>query len=227
MKRIVLIFFIFHLFSAASAQTTPCKVLLKSISGKYDGKCENGLANGKGTAKGQDTYTGFFKNGLPEGKGTYIFKNGDTYKGFWKNGLKDGKGKFTFTLNGQQQTLIGYWKEGNYVGKSSPEKPYRVTASSGIMDYKVVKVESGYDNNTVTISIRSAMTNYIPNDLEVNCSTGQVMQQGKSILVSQFSYPLNCDISYSILTGANQRKLCHFIIEITEKGDYQITLSND
>jgi len=227
MKKIVLILVVFHLANISMAQTTSCKVLLKSISDTYDGACKNGLANGKGTAKGQDTYTGFFKDGLPNGKGTYVFKNGDTYKGLWKNGLKDGKGKFTFTLNGQHQTLIGYWEEGNYVGKSNPEKPYKVTASSGIMDYKVVKVQSGHKNNTVTINIRSAMKNYFPRDLEVNCSTGQVMRLGKSLLISQFSYPLNCEISYSILTGVNQRKLCRFIIEIVEKGEYQITLSND
>src|SRR5674476_1601512 len=73
---------------AFAQQKDSCSVLLKEISGIYDGQCKDGLANGKGISKAEDTYTGMFKNGLPDGKGKYTFKNGDIFDGYWTNGLK-------------------------------------------------------------------------------------------------------------------------------------------
>lgn len=229
MKRLALLFVLLHLINLLNAQTDSCKVLLKAIAGEYNGKCRNGLANGKGTAKGEDTYTGLFKNGFPDGKGTYIFKNGNNYKGYWKDGLKDGKGKFVYTVNGESQTMTGYWKNGDYIGKTDLDISYRVTSSSGIIHYEVEKVEdkNNYKDNVITISIKSAMTDFLPADLKINNSSGQLIQKGKKLVVSQYFCPLNCEISYSIITGGNQRKLCRFIVEITEKGKYEITLSND
>ena len=55
-----------------------CLVLKPEISGKYTGKCKNGLANGKGKSVGQDTYIGQFSKGWPQGSGTYTWANGDT-----------------------------------------------------------------------------------------------------------------------------------------------------
>jgi len=43
--------------------------MVPALQGTYDGGCKNGMAQGKGTARGTDTYMGFFKNGLPNGKG--------------------------------------------------------------------------------------------------------------------------------------------------------------
>lgn len=58
--------------SGTSAQAN-CKVNDPDIAQSYVGDCVNGLAHGKGTAKGRDTYVGEFKNGLPDGQGTYTW----------------------------------------------------------------------------------------------------------------------------------------------------------
>lgn len=229
MKRFASFIAFLLLTNLLNAQNETSMVLLKSISGEYSGKRQNGLADGKGTATGEDTYTGLFKDGLPDGKGTYVSKNGDTYKGYWKNGLKHGKGKLVYTLNGKSSTLTGYWKEGDYVGKSDPDITYRVTGSSGIMNYTVKKIEdnTNYKDNVIIITIKSAMTNFIPSDIKINNSTGRVMREAKKFVVSQYFCPLNCEVSYSIDMGLNQRKLCRFTIEILELGRYEIILSND
>lgn len=123
-------------------QTATCKVLLTQIAGMYDGQCKDGLANGKGKSLGEDEYSGMFRNGLPDGKGKYTYKNGDIYDGYWTNGSKNGQGKFSYTLNGQKMTLKGYWANGDYVGVSNPDEPYRVTAITGIESYSIKKTEA-------------------------------------------------------------------------------------
>jgi hypothetical protein len=224
MKKLSLIIIALLLFIGLNAQKESCKVLLEKISGEYKGKCHEGLANGKGTSKGEDTYSGQFKDGLPDGKGTYVFKNGDVYKGNWKNGLKNGQGKFNYTLGGKSYTLTGYWKDDEYVGKTNPDVSYRVTASSGIIHYKVEKLDG--EGDEITFSILSAMTKFVPVDLQIDITSGKLVQSGKEFLINQYFLPLNCDISYSIAVGA-QRKQCHFIVDIIEKGRYKIVLSND
>ena len=227
MKNLTIITIALFLIQSLSAQTESCKVLLEKISGKYTGKCQDGLANGKGKSLGEDTYIGVFKDGLPHGKGKYIFKNGDTYKGYWENGLKDGKGKFDYTLNGQKYTLNGYWKKDEYVGVTDPDISYRITSVTGIIDYKLEKIETVNDyDNAITFSIKSAFTDFVPRDLKIDNSTGQILQAGKKFVISQYFCPFHCEISYTILVG-EIRKQCHFIIDILEEGKYTITLSND
>ncbi len=227
MKKLPLIIIALFLAQSTIAQTEPCKVLLEKISGSYTGNCQNGLANGKGKSIGEDTYTGFFKDGLPDGKGKYVFKNGDSFQGYWKNGLKNGNGKFEYTLNGEKQSLVGYWKNGEYAGLTDPGISYKVTSVSGIADYKINKKESvGEHDNEVIFSIYSAFTEFAPSDLKIENSTGQIVRSGKKIVVNQYTCPLHCEISYSILV-ANSRKQCRFIIEIIEAGKYTIALSND
>lgn len=227
MKNLILIIITLFLAQSLNAQTESCKVLIEKISGKYTGKCKNELANGKGKSIGEDTYIGTFKDGLPDGKGRYYFKNGDVFKGLWKNGQREGKGKFEYTLNGENHTLIGYWKEGEYVGITDPDISYRVTSASGIFDYTVDEKEavSEYDN-VITLSIKSAFIDFVPRDLKIENSSGQVVQSGKKFGINNYFYPLHCEISYTILVG-QMRKQCRFIIDILKEGNYTITLSND
>lgn len=227
MKVFALIIISLVLVQSIKAQTETCTVLLDKISGIYSGKCKDGLANGKGKSIGEDTYIGTFKEGLPHGKGKYIYNNGNVFQGYWKNGQKDGQGKFKYKLNGETHSLIGYWKKDDYVGVSNPDLSYRVTSSSGIMEYKVEKKESlNKHDNEITFSIKSAFSDFVPRDLKVETSSGQTVQSGKKFGIRQYFCPLYCDISYSIVVG-DIRKQCRFIIDIYEEGKYTITLSND
>ena len=212
-----------------NAQTDSCKVLLDKICGKYTGECLNGLANGNGQSIGEDSYTGTFKNGLPDGKGKYIFNNGDVFIGYWLKGKKNGKGKFEISINGKKNIINGYWKENEYIGVSEPAVSYRVTNSSGILDYKVEKnkpVNELENNNQITFSTKSAFTDFLPTDLKIEKSSGQITQVGKKFVITQYFCPIHCEISYSILIN-NFRKECRFIIDILEKGKFTIVLNND
>ena len=207
------------------AQTgNECKVLMEKISGEYKGKCENGLANGKGTAKGEDTYIGNFKDGLPDGKGKYIYSNGNIYDGNWSNGLKDGKGQFDFKVNGVAQTLKGYWQNGEYAGLTDPGVGYRVSGSSGIVR-NVVEKKAG-PRDVISFAIVSAFVEYVPQDLRIVNSSGQIMQNFKKFEISNHTYPLHCEISYSVRMSGGL-KLCRFLIDFTAKGSYEVTLYND
>lgn len=227
MRNLTLTIILLVLTLSINAQTDSCKVLLGKISGKYAGNCLNGLANGKGKSIGEDTYFGTFKDGLPDGKGKYLYKNGDIFNGYWKNGQKDGKGKFEYNLNGKKCVLIGYWKNDEYVGVTEHGISYRVTSSSGIMNYEVEKNEStNVRDNEITFSIKSAFTDFAPTDLKIDKSSGQIVQTGKKFSITQYFCPLHCEVSYTILV-AETKKQCRFTIEILEEGKYSVTLNND
>lgn len=227
MRNLTFTFILFILALSTNAQTDSCKVLLEKISGKYTGKCLNGLANGKGKSIGEDTYIGNFKDGMPDGKGKYLYKNGDIFQGYWKNGFKDGKGKFTYSINGEKYILNGYWKNDEYVGFTEPGIAYRVTSSLGIMNYNIEKnVSDNKNDKNITFSIKSAFTDFAPTDLKIDISSGQIIRNGKKFSITQYFCPLHCEISYSILV-AETRKQCRFIIDILEEGKYSVTLSND
>jgi hypothetical protein len=114
------------------------KVNDSDISGEYAGGCVNGLAQGRGKAKGRDTYEGEFKQGYKDGKGIYAWVSGGEYNGGWlkdkrngtgidtwadgsqykgefKNDLRDGFGKLT--LNRKNTKAINIWEgKGKWVG---------------------------------------------------------------------------------------------------------------
>jgi hypothetical protein len=227
MKNLTLTTLFLALTLSISAQTDSCQVLMKQIAGEYTGQCINGLASGKGKSIGEDTYIGFFKDGLPHGKGKYIYKNGDVFRGYWQKGNKDGKGKFEYTLNGEKHTLLGYWENGEYIGVTETNIAYRVTSSSGIMDYKVEKNKLATKlDKEIILSIKSAFTDFAPKDLKIDTSSGQVSHTGKKYKITQYFCPFHCDVSYTIKI-AESRKHCRFVIEILEEGKYTITLNND
>lgn len=225
MKNLALLILLLSHFLIANAQSDECKVLMESIAGEYQGDCLNGLANGKGKSKGIDSYKGFFKDGLPDGMGTYTYKNGDVYKGEWAKGLKNGKGEFKYTLNNKSLKLVGYWENGEYKGTSDPEKNYRVLTTLGITDYTIEEKESG--QKVIRLIMKNAMTDFMPIDLKLNSSSGQIMTVGKRISISDYFCPYNLDVSYTIRTGSGIRKQFRFLIEINNPGYYTITLVND
>ncbi|MBL7838675.1 MAG: hypothetical protein JNJ75_00905 [Cyclobacteriaceae bacterium] len=205
-----------------SQKTDSCTVKLNDISGKYTGDCKGGLAHGKGTAKGKDSYAGEFVNGLPEGKGTYVYENGNTYTGYWTNGLKNGQGKFVYKLAGKEYVQKGYWKNGDYTGISNPDEAYRITNQSGIDNCTIKKLEGS--DLKIKISIIGAMLKSVPMNLEVTSTSGQVRQQFKDFVVYRYLLPNTCTVSYMIKTSGGG-KFCRLSFDILQAGDYEVVIT--
>lgn len=99
--------------------------MMEALKGTYEGGCKKNKATGTGTATGQDSYTGEFKNGYPDGKGKYTWKNGEWFAGQWKKGQREGEGSMHYVgKNSMDSVQTGYWKKDVYSGQY--EKPYIV-----------------------------------------------------------------------------------------------------
>src|SRR5687767_10802455 len=110
----------------AQDSTKSCRVLIKGLEGTYNGECKDGIANGKGEAKGMQSYTGIFKNGKPNGLGTYVYSDIVYYKGNFQDGLREGKGELHYLLQGKPDSVInGYWSADEYRGKKYTTYTYR------------------------------------------------------------------------------------------------------
>lgn len=88
-----------------------CKVNDSDIDKKYIGKCVGGLAQGKGIAKGRDTYEGDFEKGNKHGKGVYTWSSGTKHDGDWQDDDMIGFGVRT-TADGKEQ--VGLWLNGTF-----------------------------------------------------------------------------------------------------------------
>ena len=112
------------LFISSASMAQDCTVSVPALSGKYEGECKNGKADGNGKATGEDVYEGVFRSGVPDGKGKYTWKNGDYYDGEWFKGLKSGPGMMRYKLAAKDSIVTGFWKKDKYIGLY--EKPYMV-----------------------------------------------------------------------------------------------------
>lgn len=126
-----------------------CKVIMKSITGYYEGDCKKGKADGFGKAIGIDSYKGEFSKGLPDGKGIYTWSNGDVFEGNFKKGLKEGDGKLTYKSDQiADSMLIGFWKNDKYYGHY--EYPYKVLAKTSPVNRIIIR-KLGNSPNDVLI----------------------------------------------------------------------------
>ncbi|MCF6131852.1 hypothetical protein [Flavobacterium wongokense] len=196
---------------------------MSEISKSYKGDIKNGLAHGKGTAKGEDTYSGEFKNGLPDGKGKYTYKNGNTFSGYFSKGLKNGKGVFNFSLAGNAMTQKGYWVNGDYVGITDPAELYIVSNISGIESYSIKKVDDNSEG--ITFSVIKGGMKYVPSSFKIVPTSGQMMPQGKSLSITNYNLPVNCEVSFTVNKSGNIVQ-CYFTFEILKPGKYEVELIN-
>lgn len=201
-----------------------CKVLLPSINGSYEGKCKNGLANGRGIAVGTDKYEGLFSKGLPQGEGTYTWSNGNIYSGEWAGGVRNGKGKYTMHLNGKDSIQAGLWENDIYAGPV-PQKPL-VTYKMSIDRYTFRKNNSPLNRVLVDFYQNGSRNKGISN-FRMSSSSGQDIEISQSIGYNNVVFPVTIRIAYNTLNKLNSSPIVvSFEFEIFEPGDWTVELYN-
>ena len=206
------------------AQDKDCKVLKQEISEKYEGKCKNGLAHGKGTASGLDWYEGKFKKGLPDGFGTYIWSAGEKYAGYFKEGKMHGKGTYSFRFQGRDSTYIGLWKADSLTKVIIPPK-YKVDKNINVTRYSVQKM--GKENRVLFVFLQNGVQNRTITNFHLIASNGtQTSFSGKQGF-ENIKFPVVCKVTYvtSSPTGSSTLRV-EFELTINEPGDWLVTLHN-
>lgn len=201
-----------------------CKVLMPSISQEYKGECSNGLANGKGEAKGEDSFVGVFKEGFPNGKGKYTFQNGNFFEGNWQMGKKEGEGKFVYFISGKKMVQKGFWLNDEYASIIDPKESFVVTNRTNVPYYNFTKRED--NQNKLVFSMSSANVKYVPSKFNIKTSSGTTLYGLKELIISDFRLPFHCEIEYLLIkngVGIN----CNFTFDITKSGNYELQLIND
>lgn len=212
----------FSIFSSSFAQEE-CKVLLPQISGKYDGGCKNGLANGKGISEGTDKYEGRFKNGLPDGNGKYTWSTGEVYDGGWKDGKKEGNGKFFYKKDGADSTLTGIWKNDAFFRKIVPN-PYTVIRQESIKRYTVRRVGDG---NKITFSIlQNGNSSITLNNFNILPNSGSSFRLGQNHGLENIDFPFECKVTFTTTNAFQAPDISvDFEIKIIEPGNWEVVLN--
>ncbi|RPH29661.1 MAG: hypothetical protein EHM93_17005 [Bacteroidales bacterium] len=199
-----------------------CKVLKVEIADKYEGKCKNGLANGKGVAEGKDKYEGAFKNGLPHGNGKYIYASGEVFEGKWKNGKKEGEGKLFYKKDGIDSMKIGVWENDLYVRKITPPS-YKVLKTTAVGRYSIHRVKDG--NRVLVALLQNSNTNGTVSNLVFSPSSGTETEVGSYKGFENIVFPFKCKVTYStqnLLRTANYE--VSFEFEINQEGEWEIKI---
>ncbi|EPS63756.1 hypothetical protein M569_11028, partial [Genlisea aurea] len=85
-------------------------VEMKYRGGRYKGRIEGGLPEGKGCLYLEDgsAYDGMWRNGKRSGSGTFYFSNGDFFQGSWRDDVMHGKGWMYFSSG--DRWFANFWK---------------------------------------------------------------------------------------------------------------------
>jgi hypothetical protein len=224
LKMINILLSFFMLCYAQTYAQEACKVLKPEISGKYEGKCKNGLANGKGIATGTDKYEGDFKSGLPHGKGKYTWSTGEIYEGNWKEGNKEGDGKYYYKKDGIDSVRIGVWKDDVFYKVKVPA-PYKVIRQLSISRYTVQRTMDG--NKVLFLIQQNGSANSSVGELSFSPSSGTEFTLGLKQGFENVVFPFKCKLRYTTLNSFKTNAYpVEFEIEITQPGYWVITLNN-
>ncbi|KAF7133548.1 hypothetical protein RHSIM_Rhsim09G0078600 [Rhododendron simsii] len=97
-------------------------VEISYIGGKYKGRCQGGLPEGKGqlSLRNGSIYEGMWRYGKRSGLGTFKFSNGDVFRGSWRDDVMHGKGWLYFHTG--DRWFVNFWKgkangEGRFYSK--------------------------------------------------------------------------------------------------------------
>lgn len=207
-----------------SAQES-CKVLMPEISTSYTGGCKKGLAHGKGSAQGMDSYVGRFSKGLPNGSGTYTWADGSVYEGEWQKGIREGKGTMSYASESGDSTLTGIWKNNEYVG-AILVPPFYLTRKSGVVRYSISK------SNELGSGFRLAIyqAGRFNTDIEaftMVSESGSEYQSGRYYGIENAIPPYAVTIKYRTWNAIHtQQSDVVFEFTINEPGSFEVSITN-
>jgi len=199
-----------------------CKVLLSTISEEYNGACKEGLAHGKGLAKGVDTYEGKFKNGLPHGKGKYVWANGDIYNGVWKFGKKSGKA-IMYTASTQKE-IKGIWKNDEFY-KEIVDPPYSIVIREGVTGVNFYE-KSDKEPHRIEVSFqRDGSKSSIVNNLDLMSSTGMSTISNGFTGYENMQFPFEGTIEFTAISRMGTTTINYKVrFEITTPTNWEIII---
>lgn len=212
----------FSNFIGFSQESSDCKVLLESISGKYEGGCKYGLAHGRGSAEGKEKYQGRFRLGLPDGGGIYYFSNGDYYHGAFKKGKMNGKGEFFSSINNKK--IKGIWKEDSLL-REITDPPYEIIQNYNVNSISVTEKGGGVDNSVELVFSRDGQIAYNMPSLNFNATTGTLIRNSYYSGVENINFPIEIGVTFSAPNRFNTIVIRYEAkIRITKPGTWKIVL---
>jgi hypothetical protein len=209
-----------------------CKVSITYLQGSYTGECRNGLANGKGEAKGAQYYSGTFKDGVPHGEGTWHYNDAIYYTGHFQDGIKEGKGEIHFRKPSGDSVVKGYWSGDEYRGKRY--LTYKATGLNKFDQADVIPTEQSGNSITFETTTTTGAPNGAPMFLN---STGTVITIRDLIIsegvqmwkVSDFASANKWSVTYGV-SKFPLKLLCTFSnnerieLELYKSADWKIRL---
>jgi hypothetical protein len=201
-----------------------CKVLMENIQSSYDGECKNHLANGKGTARGLDTYTGSFKKGYPNGKGIYKWSTGEYYDGEWVMGKRHGIGEYHNIHEGHEVVQSGIWKDDRYLGPKPIAPVIRI--NQNVSDVKISKTGEG--DEVILKIMMAGNVNTSVTDLSINVNSGNEFRYGSYMGYKSIVFPFICKVNYTTFNKLRTMQIpCVLEFEIIEPGRWEVKLENN
>ncbi len=226
MKYIFRIFAIigFLIFSVSAYSQDTTSVLLKNLQGKYKGPLHRGLASGKGYAEGIDTYKGDFKKGLPHGVGRYVWSTGEIYVGEWYKGKQSGEGTYIFKAESGDSSIVGVWKEGEYMGPISRAPIVKRYYNVDNFTFR----NTGETLNRVLIDFtQNGTTNTRIENLMLTTSSGTRTSSGQLVGYENITFPVIITARYDTYNKMGTQKVNAFIeFEVYEIGDWVVVVKN-
>lgn len=139
-----------------------CKVTSKNLVGQYTGGCKDGLADGKGEARGIDHYVGSFKKGMPNGSGTMYYGENEFFTGKFLDGLKEGRGEKHFLRKGMPDSVVkGFWSADEFRGNTYTTYKFNTTI---LFDHiEITPSDNSGNSVTFEIATTSGSPNGVPN----------------------------------------------------------------
>ncbi|MBO6795365.1 MAG: hypothetical protein JJ895_15770 [Balneolaceae bacterium] len=210
-----------------------CEVLLPSIAEDYEGYCKNGLAHGEGVAVGLHTYEGDFVAGYPHGEGVYTWHSERKYTGNWRQGQQYSFGTLEYVENGAQETLSGFWYEGELEVISDDHRPHRIINQRGVVSTSIRRQGSDYTGK-IFLRFRRNGENVqnVITELNISHSSGTMPNQPGSNSTLEYtienpSYPLELFVSYKIPNLMNTSLIDNRVqLIIKEPGQYVVDFNN-